>query len=491
MDGKELWLFPSIDFGGARFRGSDVMEVPDRSLLLINHAKLSAGDQPHLLGVDLWTGKIEWQQPDVDSLWEVVPLRDPDRVLLVTLKLNKKETAVILGLELTPYANLVGDAIASSTTPYRFEMVLLDSRTGHEDWTYEYPRSVVPTNVEIREMDDQLYFADYQVNGSCFLSRIDLGTGKRVWELKKSDAFGGPLSPAPEISSYTVPRLESIGGKLPIPLELSGDRVVFSADDLYAVDSASGKVVWAAKHLAKIHSVIADQDEVVGTTDDGAFAFSADQGASRWTFGTPGNATNALLDREDNAILFSDDTYITKLDAVTGKEIRSSKHNLGEKPVFVQRVAPNLVIAASKKNAVLVNIATVDVSPVFPRPELVFASADFWVSWQTLWGFSDPPPDLARELHDRWTAISANPGPDPEINVWYERVESFLNADFGPVYANDSKDGSWRFRRVNRRTGAMQTFDLTGRMPDANASLGLVYLVEGDNRLRAVPMPAP
>jgi len=146
LDGKLLWSLPYIEIGGAyapkkellakmaggSTRGRNLLEVPGLSILLINRAKLSKQDDPgHLLGVDLWSGKILWQQPELDNLFQLIPFYEHGRVLLVTSNATEAET-------IASYQTGVGcnfdPCNGGLTYFFRPHMTLLDPLTGHADW---------------------------------------------------------------------------------------------------------------------------------------------------------------------------------------------------------------------------------------------------------------------------------------------------------------------------------------------------------------------
>jgi outer membrane protein assembly factor BamB len=487
-DGKQLWSLPHVGIGEGNLRGRNLLEVPDLSILLINRAKLPDQDQEHLLAVDLWTGKIEWQQPELDNFLQMVPVRDSDRVFLVTLKDEKKKTAAFLA------EALVNPAIPllAGPSPFRLEMTLLDPRTGHEDWTSEYPRAFLPWYQDARETSGQLYLAVYQVNGPAMFARVDLSNGKIAWEYDNRIHPRSIASPVPQFSNYDRSSSidEAVNSGAPQSLQFAGGRVIFAAKDLVAFDPGSEKPVWTVTDLGKIHGLLVDQDLILGSGDDGAFAIGADNGVVRWKFKSRGHATNPLFDKEANALLFCDDKNFTELDAATGKVLRQTPHRLGSKPRFIRRVGSKFIIAAGGEKALLLNVATGESSAAFPKPDLEFQSVVYWVGWQNLVGLADPPPELESQLQDRWPIISAEAGHGQEAETWHARLQSFLTADSISLYAKKSADGSWSFRRVDSSTGEMQVFEPLGDHPDANPALGLIYFVEDQDRLRAIKIPA-
>jgi outer membrane protein assembly factor BamB len=488
VDGAQLWTLSNLVLPSGS--ALDVMEIPDFSILLINRARLLPGDTQYLLGVDLWTGQIVWQRPALDEIWQVVPLADSDRVLLLTIKDRKN------------FVTLPGPQVNRSLLP---EMVLLYPRTGQADWTSEYPTGVLPVYLEVREAADQLYFCEYTPWGGVNLGRLDPAGGHRLWEFEEPINNDEGFTPVKEFSSQEMSRevdappltqfvpmarVEGfVDADVPPFLQFVGDRVVFTGIRLFALDPASNKPAWTAPDLGKIYGIVADQDVILGSGDEGAFAIGAHDGKIRWRFKSKGRATNPLWDAQDGALLFCDDENFTELEAATGKVLRETPHHLGSAPLFIRRVGSKFIVAVGKKDAVLLNIATGEASEVFPRPDLELQSATFLVSWKNPAGFPDPPADLEWQLAARWPQIAMETGPSQGILTWHARMKLFLNSDALPLYANKTGDAAWELRRVDPATGAMQTFDATGERPDANPALGLVYLVEGDNRLRAVRIP--
>lgn len=498
-NGKALWALPYVHIEGESkiesvLRGANVVEVPDLSVVLFNRAKLSSGDQPHLIGVDLWTGRILWQRPELDSLLQVVPMRDSERVLLLGYKEPNARKSLVAAAAFAPFAGFVGADILQFTIPVRIEMTLLDPRTGHADWTSEYPRSLTPRHIEVRESRGQLYLSEYDEYHFSILAGVDPSNGQRLWEYQVAADFGAAAQAAPEFVSYDADL--STAPKVSPPVQFVGGRAVFAFGDqsgregLADLDLATQKPVWTANDVGRIRILAASQDLILGAGDKGAFGIAADSGVVRWSIKTQGAATNFLFDKDDSALIVCDDEKFMELDAASGKILRQAPHQVGPELRFIRRVGPQLIIVAGKKDATIVNTATGEASARFPKPGLEFSSATFWVGWENTVGRSDPPADLVRELQDRWPELSSEAGQDQGLLEGHARIESFLNSDAGPLYANRIGDNGWRFRRVNPNTGAMQVFDLKGEHPDANPALGLVYLIEDDQVLRAFQMPA-
>ncbi|MGB6199770.1 MAG: PQQ-binding-like beta-propeller repeat protein, partial [Candidatus Acidiferrales bacterium] len=443
---------------------------------------------------DLWTGKVLWQQPELDSLWDLVPLQNSGRILLLTLKDTKERKTAAIGAAFVPYVGFGTSAVAAAVIPLRLEMISLDPRSGQTEWTSQYSRPILPAWFDATEAGGKIYVSDYDAHGFSILASVDASSGQTLWEYKEPADFRAISAPAPEFNSYDGWWAKD--RKLPPPVQFTNGRAVFAAQDqsglenLQDLDLASQKPVWTAKDLGKIRGLIVDQDLVLVSADDGAFGIAADSGAVRWTFKAQGQATNPVSFKDDNAVFLCDDINFTELDAATGKVLRQTPHHLGSEPDFIRQVDPKFIMAVGKKDAVLLNTATGESSARFPRPDAEFAPTTFWVSWENFDAISDSPPDLQRELRGRWPEISAEAGQSPEVFTWHTRVQSFITSNAGPLYANRLHGDTWRFRCVNPTTGAMHTFDLGGQHPDANSAAGLVYLIEDNNRLRAVQIPA-
>jgi len=497
-DGKALWALPYVHIGAESMiesvlRGADIMEVPDLSIVLLNRAKLSSGDKPHLIGVDLWTGKILWQQPELDSLLRVVLMQDSGRVLLLGYKEPGARKSAVTAAALAPFGGFVAADILQFTIPVRIEMTLLDPRTGQVEWTSEYPHSLMPRQIEVRENGSQLYLFEYDKYHFSVLAGIDPSNGQALWEYKVAADFGSIAPIAPEFVSYDAD--SSMVTKLPPSVQFVGDRAIFAIggesgpEDLTDLELSTQKPVWSANDVGRISVLAVSQDLIVGTGDKGAFGIAADSRVVRWNIKTQGAATNFLFDKDESALIVCDDEKFMALDAATGKILRQAPHQAGPEPRFIRRVGPQLIVVAGKKDATIVNTDTGGVSARFPKPDLEFPSASFWVGLENVVGLSDPPADLVRELQDRWPELSSEEGQDQRLLDGHARIESFLNSDAGPLYANRIGDSAWRFRQVNPNTGAMQVFELKGEHPDGNPALGLVYLLEDGKDLRAFELP--
>jgi outer membrane protein assembly factor BamB len=448
VDGRLLWTLPYIEIGGAygpkkemlskmtgdSTRGRNLLEVPGLSILLINRAKLSKQDDPgHLLGVDLWSGKILWQQPELDELCQLIPFYERGRVLLVTAKI------------------------------FRPQLTLLDPLTGHVDWTAEYPRLLNDWFLDFRELGGQVYLYEPPF----ILGRIDMDNGKRLWEFTRDY----------RLFPYQVPDLEFAHG-----------RVILAVKDVFAFDPASKTPVWTAPHMGVIRGIVVDQDLILGAGDNGAFALDSGTGALRWKIKTSGHATNLVLDEKDSAVAFCDNNNLVLVDVATGKVLRRTPHRLGSDPDFIVPIGKNFILVLGDNLAALLEISSGERLDSFPRPERAFPAFSFLVDQRVLVGDASPPSDLARQLRNSWPKISAEESQNQAASAGLARLESFLTGDSAVIYGNKSPDGGWEFRRIDAVTGDMQQFDVKEGQPDPGSSLGLVYTVTGDH-LRAAHIP--
>lgn len=471
VDGRLLWSLPYIEMGGAflpegniRERGTNLLEVPGLSILLINRAKLSKQDGPgHLLGVDLWSGKILWQQPELDTLIQLIPFYERGRVLLVTAK-DAAGIEAMSVLTLAASCSLGVCVMIESPYTFRPQLILLDPLTGHADWTAQYPRLFTDWALDFRELGGQVYLYEPPF----IVGRVDMDNGKRLWEFTKNY----PLFP------YQVPELGFAHG-----------RVILAMKDVFAFDPGSKEPVWTAPHMGLIRGLGFDQDLILGTGDKGAFALDSSTGALRWKIKTSGHATNLVLDEKDSAVAFCDNKNLVLVDVATGKILRRTPHRLGSDPDFIVPIGKNFILVLGDNLAALLEISSGERLDSFPRPEREFPAFSFLVDQRVLAGNASPPSDMARQLRNSWAKISAEESQNQAASAGLTRLQSFLTGYSAVVFGNKSPLGGWKFRRIDAVTGDMQQFDVKEGQPDPGSSLGLVYTVTGDH-LRAAHIPA-
>lgn len=465
VDGRQLWSLPYIEIerGG---RGKNMLEAPGLSILLINRAKLSAQDaSSYLLGVDLWSGKILWQQPSIDDLFELVPFYARDRVLLVTMKarLDKKTQAVILGAEGAGCA--FGACFLYVPNGFRPEMTFLDPRTGRADWTAEYPR-YFSDYINFQELDGQIYLDEPLV----LVAHVDTSTGHKTWEFRKE---------------YQLPP-----SVVPTELELAGGRVIYAAKDMFAFDPASEEPVWADRHLGTIHGFVVAENLILSTGTDGAYAINSGDGTLRWKVRTSGPATNPLFYKKENALAFCDSKNLVLVNAATGRVLRRTPHHLASDPEFIRPVGTDFVLVFGDQLASLMALSSGERLDTLSKPEREFRSVTFLVNQVVLAGDPDPPSDLKRQLQDAWQKISLEEAQNQLDGAGLARLQPFLTGDSSALYATKAPGGEQGFLRIDTVTGTIEqfNFNLKGSKIDASPALGLIYSVDGD-RLRAVRIP--
>jgi hypothetical protein len=208
-DGKQLWSFPYIELGGSDSGWTSPNEVPGFPILLINRAKLSRDDSEHLLGVDLMSGAIQWKQDALNDPFQLFLIYKSDRVLLITNKgriLNKPV------------------------------LTLLDTRTGHADWTTEYSNKFSSRGIGFSEWNDHAYLFNRFPPLTFYFSlgRVDLGNGKPLWEFTKHTFQ--------QVAEIMIVPENTIVLESPPPV-FAGGLVIFEAKYLLAFDPATGKQV--------------------------------------------------------------------------------------------------------------------------------------------------------------------------------------------------------------------------------------------------------
>lgn len=206
VDGRQLWSIPNVEIAGGDVRAKNLLEIPGFFIVLVNRAMLPGQERGHLLAIDLWSGAIQWQQSEIDDLLQIVPLYNSGRALLITTKTDQPFKALTIVQHASVY-------YYGGPYPFRPQMILLDPRTGHTDWTAEYPRVFVPRFLDFREWYGQVYLHEYVDLGGFVLGRVDIRNGERLWQFTRD-----------ELVSYGVPPA----------LQFADDRMIFAAKDVSA-----------------------------------------------------------------------------------------------------------------------------------------------------------------------------------------------------------------------------------------------------------------
>jgi outer membrane protein assembly factor BamB len=459
VDGRQLWSLPQIEIGGSGKRGKNLLEIPGLPILLVNRAKTADQLEAQLLALDLWTGTIRWQKPELDDLLDLVPFYDSGRVLLVTRKTHKPLKVLTIAQHASSY-------YVGGPYPFRAQMFLLDPVTGQVDWSAEYPRVFSPAFIDFREWDGQVYLHECLDIGGFVLGRVDLKNGQRLWEFTKDN-----------LVTYTVPPA----------LQFASGRVIFAAKDVFAFDPSSKKPVWAVRHLGKIHDLVTDRNLILGAGDAGAFAVDSSNGRLKWRIKSEGRATNPLLYKKENALVFCDKSHLVVVDADTGKVLRRTSLEIGSEPQSIRWIGEKFVLAMTDGTAAVYNVEKGQKSGELSKLEAEFPPVSFVVDQHAHYlQVPNAPADLRRQLQDAWDKISAM---GKEANpVGLTRLRAHLTSDFAPIYGNKSGGDSWKLWQIDPGTGTIQQFALNGSQPDASSSLGLAYTVKGD-RLRAMKFP--
>jgi outer membrane protein assembly factor BamB len=476
QDGRQLWSFPEIEIGARGIlpneRGKNLLEVPGLPILLLNRAKLPGKEGGQLLGINLWSGEIQWQQPELDDFLNLVPLYDSGRVLLLTKRIDKKlKTAILISRLSTPFlwAASLPSFYWSGPYPFRPELVMLDPLTGKIDWTQEYPHTLAPGFLDFQQFKGQLYLHEFSVNGNFLLGAIDLRTGRRLWEFKDDSILGADtLSPL---------------------LFVSG-RVVLPAKKFVALDPSSNHPVWTIRKLGRISGILVDGDSILAVSGHRAFAIDAATGAVRWKMSAKSDLTNPVLLPEENAVIFCNKIDLLVIDISSGKVLRQAKTGLDENPITLRRVGKEFLLATREYASSLFHVSGERISDG-PVIETVFPALSFAVSqpFPSI-GTREVHEDFRDQLDANWTRLSemsAGQSAQPLL----DRLHPYLKPGaWAPeIYLSKAEQsGKWRFWRIDPTTGNRLQLEVRGSMPDANAIAGIVYVTQSDT-LRAIRFP--
>ena len=409
-------------------------------ILIIDRAKLSADDSEHLLGVDLASGEVKWQQPALNDPVQVFPLYKSNRVLLIANEARFLDKPLL---------------------------ILLDPLTGHTDWTARGLGGLPSGGLQFWQWNDEAYLSNSWPIFPPMLGRVDLSTGKTLWSFRES--------------RYQRPPVE--GGLMltfPAP-QFAGGLVIFAAKDLVGLDPASGKAIWTAGDLGKIRGMQVREDLVLCVGDKGAFAVDPARGDVKWRVASAGRTTNLFYLKKQKILGFCDRSDFVTVDASTGKVIRRSPHHLGAEPKYVTPVGEKCVLVEGDEKDVLLNIDTGEVVESLPRPDGSADSLTFMLS--------QIPFDFLEKLGDGLPKGPSNNGQESAVDPPLARLESFATIQSVLLFKQSSPD-LFDYWLVNGKTGEVKKFRLAGAQPNVNPSLSLIYLVQGGEKLIAAKLPA-
>lgn len=362
--GRELWSMKNLDLGPGNRRGNNLMEVPGTTTLLVRNA---SGEMKEgfasLLAVDIWTGASQSLESEFRSFFTLLPLYDRGQMLLVTGPL------------------LPGLA-------FKARLVLRDMFQHTPDkvvWRSEYPGQLggkIGLNFAgFYVHEGQLYV--YKVEpgmGTRFeVGRVDLQTGKRVWNF---------------VRSYLA---EFRRGGI-APLLFMDGKIILAGKDVFALDPSSGEPLWTAKDLGKVSYLVELPGVILGFGEEGAFGLDVSTGVVRWRVPSKGYARGPTLVKDTNQWIFRDESGVVAFEpeggkvvwqvateekglspvqfeesgrlAVCGKSelvavnMREGKiawrrpHGLTDDPVFARRIGHNFLLVATEKDAVLFELTS-------------------------------------------------------------------------------------------------------------------------------------
>ncbi len=480
VDGHQLWEMQDLELGGApdpENRGENILEIPGLPVLLVNRAKRHDAAEGELLGVDLWTGKILWHQPELGDLLQLLPLYDSGRVLVVWKSADKIKNALITTATTAaaigagyavPGLDLAVGAVASGQNyHYHLGLRLLNPLDGSADWSAEFPRSLTPGFTVFRPIGGQVFLYGYQMSGELLVGKVDLQTGQRAWDQPEHHTLG---------LRY-----------LPI-IRAGGGRLFVSSTGVAAIDENSGAIVWKAPKLGQLSALDLENGSVLVAGEKGAFALDEGTGAVQWQFDAKTKVVTALIFHDEHAIALCSRSKLQVVDSISGKVLREGRVHLTHDPIAAMQIGRTLLLTVGPSETSMFDISTAKqvwseqsvgspAPPVTPMTAHTVANTPGLVLTE----------DLQLQLNQNWDKLVKAAGNDPAANLGLQRLRplvddpSLQTTPMVPLYGDLDPTGGFSLWLVDTATGTKRVIKtFAGTQPDASASLGRIFLVLSD-----------
>ncbi len=481
QSGEQLWSIPEIEIGGGggmlrTARGNNILEIPGLPLLLVNRAKLPGKEQGELLGIQIWTGAIQWRQAELDDLLSIVPMYGSKRVMLISKKINKTMKSAMMVSQAASHffweAQIV-NLYWSGPVPFRPILTRLDPLTGKADWTKEFPRHIKPEFLAFRKLGNLIYLQEVSELGGTRLSAISPETGERLWQFK------------PGVGAF---------GSVPTPLQFAGGRVIFAARDVFALDPSSGKPAWRVRKLGDLFGMASDGDSIYGTSRKEVFALDASKGTMRWNVAVKPTPTNPVLLPEEKSVVICDKKEFLVIEAATGKVVRRAKTNLDQNQLALWREGKNFLLALNPQFSSLFELSG-ERSSDEPGVEAEFPAVSFVISQPLpIVGSTRVSDELMQELKANWGWLRES-ADDDRSRAALERLQQFLERGVAnrAMYAvNGNQTVPWHIWSINPATGIKEEYPIKSSKPEAAPDFGMLYEIHKDTvrGLRATPSAA-
>ncbi len=490
VDGHQLWELQNLELGGGadpKNRGANILEIPGIPVLLLNRAKQDGAAGGELLGVDLWTGRILWHQPELGDLLQLLPLYDSGKVLVIWKSADTVKNALITTA--TTAADIaadyavpglglaVGAALGGQNYHYHLGLRLLNPLDGSADWSTEFPRSFTPGFTIFRPINGKVLLYGYQLSGELLVGKVDLQTGQRAWDQPERDV----------LHLRFIPNI--IAG---------GSRLFVSSSDITAIDENSGAVVWKTPKLGQLSDIKLENGSVLVAGEKGAFALDEATGSVRWHFDPKIKVSIASIFPGEHAIALCGRSELQVVDSISGKLLRERRVHLAHDPIAGMRIGMTLLLTVGPSETSIFDISTAKqvwseesvgspAPPVTPLTSHTVANTPGLVLTE----------DLQLQLNQNWDKLVKAAGNDPAANLGLQRLRplvddpSLQTTPMVPLVADVDPTGGfslWLVDTVSGTKRVIKTF--AGTQPDASASLGRIYLVlSGGTTLDGLSLP--
>ncbi len=503
QDGRELWSMKGLDTRGPR--GRNLLEIPGTPFLL---AKRARPDHPQGLGalllINLWSGKNQMLELNVEELVHAIPFYDRERLLLVT-----------------------GPANPALVHSPRFQWrPLFDHHYEKSDWKTKYPAGFGGPGMRFAGfylVEGQLYLYLVGSGVGFEVSRVELGKGKRAWKFGKGFRAG----------SLVPPRLVA-------------DKLLVAGTEIFVLDATTGKQTSSVKGLGKVVGWFQQGSVILGLAEKAAFPLDGATENFRWRLDIKKDTSNPLFYEEQNLLLFAQEpepkaehkSELVVVEAASGQVRRRVPLPFQHDVLFIRKIGRNFLYLNTGQEVGLYDLATDTVLWTDEPPDAAFEAVSFLtahpipkvgafvlgdlrkerpgvgsiiaalavsIAHRYATGMSTMPqaenatlilPEATEErryrLEKGWEQLQQRASQDTDWQKALERLEPFLMASELEIaaYATERKEGQWKLWRIDPVSGARQAWILSGEQPDLIPAFGLAYTFKGKT-LRAFRLASP
>src|SRR5579884_112536 len=456
-EGGVIWSIPDLEYEGSDTQGQNLLEVPDRSILLVNRVKLAKQPGLFLMGVDIQTGKILWQRTALDDFIEVRPTEANGSVLLITRKTDKLRKSARIAFHAMNYY------VAG---PYAFWPVFtkFDPATGQIDWSTQFPSTMTPMAVDFVFQDSVLCLNEYSELDHFRVACIDTQDGHQIWSRTTNTS-----------SSYWVPP----------PIIYKG-IVLQPSNCITAFDLKTGRLLWRSRSLGKVYDLVLEQGVALTAGEHGTAAFDPHTGQERWKLRTEGRVLNVAYWPEQAAIAFMDKRDLIVVRIEDGTVLRRTAHRFGANPRVILPVGEHFVVVLGEMNSVQYDLRTGEYVTSLPKADMAFPVSDFAIRSGDFRRplLVGPRRIVHGEEFCRPSEKSTGASNPAQARNGSCRGDS-QNQEF--VFAAKGPSDSWVFWYFDLDRREFDKVKGNGLHPDASLKLKRIYLVR-QNELASAPL---